>query len=321
MLALMADNSPSRVPLSGHQITLEANGYRTSIATVGAALRELTYAGRNLVRPFGADELHLNYSGILLAPWPNRVIDAKYSWDGEDRELEVSEPARGHALHGLLVWFDFEVVTVSARAAHLRAVVEPRTGYPHRVQVDVEYRLGEDGLTTSVSAELLAGGPAPFGWGSHSYLVAPSEPGAHEPVNAWQLTLPADTVQTVTEDRLVPTGTSPVSEHGFDFRAASAIGETFIDHAFTDLHRDDDGLARVRLTDVAGVGVEMSWDAACPWVQIHTADLPDPAVSRTGLAVEPMTCPPGAFNSGTDVIRLDADEHAKASWLLTAIGD
>jgi aldose 1-epimerase len=321
MLVTMPASNTAVVPLSGAQFTLESHGYRAEIAGVGAALRSLTFQGRDLVRPFGEDELHLNFSGVILAPWPNRVIDATYTWDGEERQLDISEPARGHALHGLLVWQDFELVEASLSSVTLRSIIEPRVGYPHRVQVNVTYSLSADGLTTQVSADLLAGEPAPFGWGSHSYLVAPSVPGEASPVDGWSLSLPTDTVQTVTEDRLIPTGLAPVGELGYDFREARAIGDTFIDHAFTDLIRSDDGSARVRLTDAAGTGVEMVWDATCPWVQIHTADLPGDALSRTGLAVEPMTCPPGAFNSGTDVIRLDSDEHAEASWTIAAVGD
>lgn len=321
MLQSMSVSAASARPLSGARFALDAHGYHAEIASVGAALRVLTHHGRDLVRPFAAEELHPNFSGVVLAPWPNRVIDARYEWDGEVRQLSITEPARGHALHGLLVWQDFDLVESSDSSVSLRSVVEPRDGYPHRVQVDVTYALGSSGLTTSVSATLLAGAPAPFGWGSHSYLVAPSAPGQTSPVDGWTVSIPAATVQTVTEDRLIPTGSVPVEEHDYDFRAPRVIGDTFIDHAFTDLERGEDFLARVRLTDAQGVGVEMSWGEECGWLQIHTADLPDAAASRTGLAVEPMTCPPGAFNSGTDVIRLDTDEPAEASWTLAAVGD
>jgi aldose 1-epimerase len=55
-------------------------------------------------------------------------------------------------------------------------------------------------------------------------------------------------------------------------------------------------------------------------VQVHTGDLPEaPAAGRIGLAVEPMTCPPGAFNSGTDVITLGAGETTAVRWEIFAI--
>ena len=85
-----------------------------------------------------------------------------------------------------------------------------------------------------------------------------------------------------------------------------------------DLDRGADGIARVRLTDPSGTGVELSWDAACAWVQVHTADRPEPELDRAGLAVEPMTCPPDAFSTGEDVVVLDGDRTHTASWTISA---
>ena len=63
----------------------------------------------------------------------------------------------------------------------------------------------------------------------------------------------------------------------------------------------------------------MTWDEACPWVQIHTADRDTPELSRLGLAVEPMTCPPDAYNSGTDLIVLAPGQSTTASWTIAAL--
>ena len=111
-----------------------------------------------------------------------------------------------------------------------------------------------------------------------------------------------------------PTELVPVQSAGFDWREPHTVGDVFIDHAFTDF-----SAARVRLTDASGSGVEMTWGPECTWVQLHTADLPDPATSRRGLAVEPMTCPPDAFNSGTDLIRLEPGSASSAGWIISAI--
>ena len=144
------------------------------------------------------------------------------------------------------------------------------------------------------------------------------------------LQLPADLVLHVTDDRLVPTGLFDVG-HGwaepFDFRSPRQIRALFIDHAFTGLARSADGLAEVRLTDVSGSGVAVSWDAACPWVQVHTADLPGGSSrpgNRAGLAVEPMTCAPDAFNAvsydyDTGLQLLEPGGSATASWTIAAL--
>jgi aldose 1-epimerase len=181
----------------------------------------------------------------------------------------------------------------------------------------VTFSLDEDGLHTTVTGTNTGPTAAPWGTGPHPYLVA-----GGGRVDEWTLTLPADQVLTVTEDRLIPTGLADVateSDGVWDFRTARIIGDTFIDHAFTGLARTADGQTSVRLTAPEGTGVEMVWGADCPWVQIHTADQPVPELNRLGLAVEPMTCPPDAYNSGTDLIVLEPGASASASWTIRAV--
>ncbi|QHK19032.1 hypothetical protein GU243_03865 [Pseudarthrobacter psychrotolerans] len=62
----------------------------------------------------------------------------------------------------------------------------------------------------------------------------------------------------------------------------------------------------------------MAWGRACPWLQIRTADKPATAADRLGLAVEPMTCPPDAFNSGEDLIQLEPGSSHQAGWSIFA---
>jgi aldose 1-epimerase len=107
----------------------------------------------------------------------------------------------------------------------------------------------------------------------------------------------------------------------FDFRTPHTLGAVQIDHAFTGIGRDEAGRATVRVTDPAhGTGTSMVWDESCPWVQIHTADLPKkPESTRLGLAVEPMTCPPEAFNSGEDLVVLEPGETHRTGWTISAL--
>ncbi|WP_313540514.1 aldose 1-epimerase family protein [Leifsonia aquatica] len=305
-------------PISGTHFGLSAGDYHATIASVGASLRTLEHKGRALVVPFEADEVRPAFRGATLAPWPNRVVDGRYTFEGVEQQLPLTEPDRGHALHGLAAWLDFAPVDRSSDSVTFAATIEAQAGYPHRVEVSVTFSLGEGGLRTVVTATNTGPTAAPWGTGPHPYLVA-----GEGRVDDWTLTLPADTVLTVDEERLIPSGLASVETEGdgiFDFRTPRPIGDTFIDHAFTGLTRDVDGIATVALRTADGSGVEMVWDDACPWVQIHTADQPDPALNRLGLAVEPMTCPPDAFNSRTDLIVLQPGESSSASWTIRALG-
>ena len=144
------------------------------------------------------------------------------------------------------------------------------------------------------------------------------------------LELPASEVLEVTPDRLVPVALHPVDAFEpdrFDRRTPRPIGDAALDHAFTGLDRDALGRARVRVTDPAGCGVELAVSAACPWVQVYTGDLPGgPATPghRAGLAVEPMTCAPDAFNASRydfdpGLLVLQPGAAVTASWHLRAI--
>ncbi|WP_091032321.1 aldose 1-epimerase family protein [Microbacterium oxydans] len=303
------------MPRSGRQLRIAAHGYEAVIASIGATLRTLTFEERDLVVPFDADAVRPGYRGVTLAPWPNRIVDGRYSFGGEEQQLALTEPERAHALHGLLAWVEFEDRLVLDDRVVLAAVILPQTGYPFRVEVEVEYRLDAEGLQQTVTAHNVGADAAPWGTGPHPYLVA-----GQGGVDDWTLLLPASEVLTVTPDRLSPVAVEPVSQHPeWDFRSARPIGDVFIDHAFTGLARGG-GLAEVRLTAADGHGVGMAWDERCPWVQVHTADTPAVAdTHRIGLAVEPMTCPPDAFNSGVDLVTLDPGATHAASWRIFAV--
>lgn len=309
--------------VSGTPVVLRAHGYEAAIASVGASLRSLTHEGRDLVVPFAADEVRPHFRGATLAPWPNRVVDGVHRFGGEQQQLSLTEPTRGHALHGLLAWADWAVIEADETAVTLAATIPAQTGYPWWVEVSTTYRLGPDGLTQTVRATNRSESAAPWGTGPHPYLVA--GPAA---LDAWTLELPADTVLEVTPDRLAPVGVASVSVDAdrFDFRAPRVLGAVEIDQAFTDLVRDAGGHATVTLADPSGTGVAMTWDSGCAWVQIHTADRPEAPQSpahRAGLAVEPMTCAPDAFNDdaydfATGVIALAPGESHEVGWTISA---
>jgi aldose 1-epimerase len=299
-------------PLTGREIQLRHGSSTASVVTLGASLRSLEHDGRPLVVPFRTDELRPAYRGAVLAPWPNRVVDGRYTFDGEDQQLPLTEPERGHALHGLLVWADWEVTAVTDDRVTLTAELAPSAGYPHRLVVEGTYMLSDDGLTTTVTARSLSG-RAPYGTSAHPYLTA-----GGALLDRCVLTLPADRYVETEGERLLPAGERDVTDAPWpDFRTPTPIGEAMVDHAFTGLVREADGRARVPLAAPDGFAVEMTWGPGLGWVQVHTADRPEPELNRAGLAVEPMTCPPDAFSSGTDLLVLEPGDSHRAAYTLS----
>lgn len=310
-------------PIAGTSHVLRHGDAEAVIASIGASLRSYRVAGRDLVVPYAEDQVRPGYRGATLAPWPNRVVDGRYEVAGVEYRLALTEPERQHALHGLVAWLDFDATVVASDRVTLVTRIVAQTAYPWPLRVETTYRLGADGLTQTVRATNEGTDAAPFGTGPHPYLVAgPSS------LDEWTFELRADQVLEVTPDRLAPIGLVAVDEvPEFDFRAAGVLGAVEIDHAFTGLARGADGAARVRLTDPLGGGVEMVWGAECPWVQVHTADLPGgPAQPwhRAGLAVEPMTCAPDAFNDArydydAGLVLIEGGATVTAEWRIAPL--
>jgi aldose 1-epimerase len=305
------------------EFKIRAGEYTAVVTAQAGALRELRHRGRDLIVPFPEGGPIPDYRGIVAAPWPNRIADGRYTFDGAEYEVPVNETDRGCALHGLAFPLDWTLESQDESSVTLSCTPQPTAGYPHEVRLVVEYRLAEDGLHSRVTASNLGGTAAPYGVCPHPYLVA-----GPAPLDEWTLHIPAGQFLEVTPDRLLPKETRTVAGHDFDFRTPRVIGATEIDHAFTDIAFDGDtpdgrtadggGLARVLVRDPGGTGVGMAWDPTCQWLQIHTADKQPPAPNRLGLAVEPMTCPPDAFNSGVDLIRLKPGATHEASWSIFA---
>lgn len=277
---------------SGREVTVSAGDYEARIVTVGAGLAGLTHRGHDLVVPHRVDELPPGYLGKVLIPWPNRVAGGTYSWGGTSYHLPVDEPAFGTALHGFVAFQEWDIVEADASWVLLRTLIPARYSYPWTLVATARYSLDAGtGLDVELSATNIGSGTAPFGMGFHPYLTAG---GAR--ADEMELTSPADLAYEADE-HMIPTTAHHADDLGLDFRSPRLIGSTSIDHCFTELPV---GTWTVTLRSPAsGVGVSLSSDVK--WLQVYSAD----DIDRVGVAVEPMTCPPDAFNSGTDVVALE----------------
>lgn len=290
---------------SGEQFVIQSDGYRAVVTECGAGLRALEYDGRRLVEGYPEDAPASGGRGQLLLPWPNRIRDGHYRFGDRDHQLPLSEVARGHASHGLVRWAAWRPVTASDDAVELAYRLMAQPGYPWTLDLGVRYAVSGAGLEVTVTATNRASTQAPFAAGAHPYLRVGAGP-----VDGWILTVPARTA-LVTDDRKIPTNRVDVAGSDLDFRTGREIGATVLDTAWTDLGRDEDGRATVGLRGADG-GVELWMDAAHRWVQVYTAEELDPP--RVAVAVEPMTAPPDAFNSGDDLLVLAQGETRTLSW-------
>ena len=275
---------------------------------MGGGLRTYTAGGRDVLDGFGPDEQARSGRGQVLVPWPNRLRDGSYEFDGRRQQLPLAEPEQSNAIHGLVRWAGWRIGEREAGRVVMEHVVHPQPGYPFTLALVVEYALSDAGLSVETTARNLGAGPCPYGCGQHPYLTLGTET-----VDTIDLQVPARRV-LLSDERDLPAGSEPVDGTEFDFRASRTIGSTKLDNAFTDLERGDDGLARVRIRDPESDAAVTLWmDDAYSHVMLFTGDsLPD--VNRRSVAVEPMTCPPNAFRTGDSVIRLEPGQSTTSRW-------
>jgi aldose 1-epimerase len=301
---------------SGDQFEIAAAGYRAVVTECGAGLRVLEHGGRPLVHGYAEDQMSSAACGQLLMPWPNRIRDGAYSFDGRELQLGLSEPSRGNASHGLVRWAAWTPEEHAASSVSLSYRLMAQSGYPWTVDLHVLYDLSADGLTVTQTATNLSDRPAPYASGAHPYLTAGQGTSA-DIVDGWELTLPA-ALRLLSDDRLLPVGEEEVSGTPYDFRVARPLRDIELDHCFGDLERDEDGIATTLVRDPAtGMGAALWVDRHHPWLMVFSADDGwDPP--RQALAVEPMTAPPDAFRSGRDLVTLapagEPGDEASVSW-------
>ncbi len=294
---------------SGRQFEISSGEQRATIVEVGGGIREYAVADRQVLEPYPRESLCDGGHGAPLLPWPNRLADGRYSFDGVEYRVELSEPARGNAIHGFMRWRTWIATEHTPERVAMRATLHPMPGYPFALELSVAYELGDGGLSASTTATNVGDAACPYGAGQHPYL-SPGEGRVDDCV----LELPARTRILTDEATGIPSGSEPVDDTVFDFRRARAIGAARIDTGFADLVREDSGRAVTRLTGPDGRCAALWVDESYGFLQLYTGDSLASSRRRTGLAVEPMTCAANAFQSGDGLIRLEPGDSVTTSW-------
>ena len=292
---------------SGEQVEIRHGAARAVVVEVGGGIRCYDVDGVPVLDGYDASEMVTGARGQPLIPWPNRLHTGTYRWDGREHVVPLDEPEQGNALHGLTRWRSWSAVDRSDSAVTTALRLRPQPAYPFALDLAVRYALDDDGLTVTTTATNVGDADAPYAHGAHPYVTVGTlldDALLQVPADSW---LPTDEAQ-------IPTGREPVDGTPLDFRAARPVGDERIDFAFTDLHRGADGRAEVVLS--GGDRRVVVWvDESYPYVEVFTGDtLPDEGRRRRGLGVEPMTCPPDAFRTGQDLLRLAPGASVSTSW-------
>jgi aldose 1-epimerase len=295
-----------------HELTLEAAGrsVRAVITEVAAAIRHLSVDGVELTAGYDDDISPPFGCGIVLVPWPNRVRDGRWTHEGRTLQLDITEPRRGNALHGLLRDTPYQLIERSEDAICLRAQVFPQNGYPFRLDTQVRYTLVADGMQITHTVRNVGSACAPVAVGAHPFLAI-----GDAPTDTLTLTVSADHHIDV-DDRLNPIGVTPVEGTEWDLRKGKVVSTLTLDDAWSGLTMTDGGSTHW-LSAPDGRTVSLWADDQFGYVQVFiTREFPRRGELITAVAIEPMTSPADAFNSGEGLRWIEPGNCWSVSWAI-----
>lgn len=277
------------------------------VSARAAALRSLVVDGTDIVEPTVGSVDPPGMAGAILAPWPNRVEGARWRREGRELELEITEPELGHANHGLLARADFALIAASPATIVLRARIDEPAGYPFRLVVEAEYRLGDRGVEVTVAVLNTGDLPAPVAVGAHPYLRV-----GDTPTDRLTLHIDADTAHAL-DDTHIPRERFPVAGTRWELRTGRAAPEAPAHATFEHAGTDRELVHALVAPD--GRAVELRADPLFRFTQLYLADqLATDEGPRRAVAVEPMTAPPNALRSGIGMRELEPGATLRAGF-------
>ncbi len=290
---------------TGSQFTLRHGNATATITSLAAGLRSYERNGISLVESYPEDQIAPGAAGITLVPFANRVDGGLWHLDGKAQQLDITEVPRNNAIHGLLRNTGYHAVEQGGRHVLLEAVIHPQHGYPFLARHQVRYELDAQGhLRVAQTLINDSSRRAPFVLGAHPYFTvgdaAPETLAIQANAGSY---LPADA-------RMIPSAAVPVVGH-HDLRAGKPVPDSLMDTAFTDLLMHD-GVGRHTLSAPDGRSVSLWHDESVRYVHIYiTESFPGRTLA---IAMEPMTGPANAFNSGDGLKWLEAGRRFTMNW-------
>ncbi len=285
---------------SDTELMLSFGSRRAVVSPWGASLRRYFLVGS------GGDEVDLvwGYSGgnqkkggqgDVLIPFPGRIAEGRYSFDGERFQLERNDKEGPNAIHGFVRTLPWQVSRIEATCVsfdiRLEAEQYGSKGYPFSLAIQVTYGLDEKGLSCAFDVRNAGTSPAPVGVGFHPYFTVGTTM-----IDEADARIPASGFLEFN-DKLAPTG-NVLAAAGteWDCRDYRRIGSKKFNHCYVQLERDTEGMATASLRHAAsGRVVEVTMDRSFTAIVAYTGDAIADA-PRRAFAIEPMTCASDAFN-------------------------
>jgi aldose 1-epimerase len=296
------------------ELVLADGEWQAVVSDFGASLRQLRHSGKACLWGYSGGPAKKGGQGDVLIPFPGRIVQGRYSFEGKAHQLKLNDKDGPNAIHGFLRLLPWKVVSQTSKSARFSRTIRPDEfeGYPFSITVEMEYSVSaSNGLRCAFVIANEGVGDAPVGAGFHPYLIAGPEAAG---IDTSEARIPADSFVEFGTD-LLPTGrVLPVERTEWDYREWKPIASTRFNHCYTRLKRGADGLARAGLR-LAGREVIVWMDGSFDYLVVYSGDSIPAPHARRGLAIEPMTCATDAFNHPDWGLRvLKPGERFSGSW-------
>ena len=243
------------------------------------------------------ERYYSSHCGARLSPFPNRIKDGQWTWQGKTLQLDKNFPwENGHAIHGLLFDLPWSVKDFKATAEEgiltLACTYDGNhPGFPFAFYAESRYTLGAQLFTVETILRNTGSQEIPFGEGWHPYFRVQC------PIGEAELQMTPFTMRLEVDDRSIPTGIMVPDD---DFAKPTLIGERNLNTCWKFVGPGE--RAEVLLQNPSTKLCVRYWQERGPggyeYIQLYTPP------ARQSLAIEPMTCPPDVLNNQLGLVTL-----------------
>lgn len=282
------------------------NEYVTIIPSFGGNICELVLKKGGVLYSIidgdkSAKELIDNccYRGAKLIPFPNRIKDGRYNFNGNTYQLPINHLQESHAIHGFI--YDKPTNIIRSGASKQSAFIEMEyiyngsvEGFPFSFTLIFKYILTVVGLDIETKVKNIGKGDMPFGDGWHPYFSL------NEHVDDLFIRIPS-TKKIVVDNRMIPAGELVNDDR---FRELAQINNTFFDNGYL-IEKQAKAITQLFSKNknlTINIWQESHSDKY-NYLQIYTPP------SRKSIAIEPMTCSADAFNNYDGLIILAPEDE------------
>ena len=273
---------------------LQENASLSIVPQCGGVLLSLKLKGIEVIEGYQSEKdlVHKSWNKCgLMLPFPNRLEDGTYQFDGKTYQFPINEKQASNNLHGIFpLNYDFHLLSIEENEAEnsiSSTLIFEYDGaleyYPFPFQMELTYKLlSNASFEVTFKAYNIKNKAMPIGFGWHPYFVLPNGD-----ATKWQIELP-ECKQVVMNERQLPTGEKKVHDY-FKPKTLKTIGDVSLDDCFA--LEQNEKKPQTRLFD--GKHTLIFWQEyeLFPFMQLFVPP------SKLSIAWEPMTCNVNAFQN------------------------